>query len=158
MKFTHLKNNKINMVDVSEKDITYRIAKAKNVIKFNKIAFKDISSKGSKKGDIFNIARCAGILAAKKTSELIPLCHTINLNTIEIDFTINEKEYLIEVFSSVKSSSNTGVEMEALTAAAVASLTIYDMCKSIDKSIQINDLKLCYKSGGKSGEFINDNI
>lgn len=158
MKLTHLKNKKINMVDVSKKTITQRIAKARSIIKFNKKSFLIIYNQGSEKGEIFNTARCAGILAAKKTSEIIPLCHTINLNTIEIDFKFNEKKHLIEVYSTVKSSTKTGVEMEALTAVAIASLTVYDMCKAIDKSIEINDLKLLFKSGGKSGEYMNDNI
>ena len=158
MKLTHLKNKKINMVDISEKGITQRIAKAKCVIKFNKKSFMIVYNQGSEKGEIFNTARCAGILAAKKTSELIPLCHNINLSTIKIDFKFNEKKHLIEVSSTIKSSTKTGVEMEALNAVAIASLTIYDMCKSIDKSIEINDLKLLYKSGGKSGEYMNDNI
>jgi cyclic pyranopterin phosphate synthase len=158
MKLTHLKNKKINMVDISEKGVTQRIAKAKCAIKFNEKSFMIVYNQGSEKGEIFNTARCAGILAAKKTSELIPLCHNINLSTIEIDFKFNEKKHLIEVSSTVKSSTNTGVEMEALTAVALAGLTIYDMCKAIDKSIEINDLKLLYKSGGKSGEYMNDNI
>ena len=158
MKLTHLKNKKINMVDISKKNISQRIAKASSIIKFNKESFLIIYNQGSEKGEIFNTARCAGILAAKKTSEIIPLCHTINLSTIEIDFRFNEKKHLIEVYSTVKSSTKTGVEMEALTAVAIASLTVYDMCKAIDKSIEINDLKLLYKSGGKSGEYMNDNI
>ena len=109
--------------------------------------------KGSDKGEIYNVARSAGILAGKKTSELIPLCHNINLTLIEIDFKVNEKKLTIEVISKVKSNSKTGVEMEALTACSIASLTIYDMCKSIDKEIKIVETKLIFKSGGKSGFF-----
>ena len=156
MKFSHLKNKKINMVDISSKEITSRIAEAKNEIKFKKNTFKKITELGSEKGEIFNTARCAGILAAKKTSELIPLCHNIDLNTISIDFEINKKKSIILVHVKVKSNGKTGVEIEALIASAIASLTIYDMCKAIDKAIIINDLKLQYKSGGKSGEFKND--
>ena len=156
MKFTHLKNKKINMVDISSKEITSRIAEATNEIKFKKNSFKKIIELGSEKGEIFNTARCAGILAAKKTSELIPLCHNINLNTISIDFEVNKKKSIILVHVKVKSNGKTGVEIEALIASAIASLTIYDMCKAIDKAIIINDLKLQYKSGGKSGEFKND--
>lgn len=156
MKFTHLKNKKINMVDISSKEITSRIAEATNEIKFKKNSFKKIIELGSEKGEIFNTARCAGILAAKKTSELIPLCHNIDLNTISIDFEVNKKKSIIQVHVKVKSNSKTGVEIEALIASAIASLTIYDMCKAIDKAIIINDLKLQYKSGGKSGEFKND--
>ena len=156
MKFSHLKNKKINMVDISSKKITSRIAEATNEIKFKKDSFKKIIELGSEKGEIFNTARCAGILAAKKTSELIPLCHNIDLNTISIDFEVNEKKSIILVHVKVKSNGKTGVEIEALIASAIASLTIYDMCKAIDKAIIINDLKLQYKSGGKSGEFKND--
>ena len=156
MKFSHLKNKKINMVDISSKKITSRIAEATNEIKFKKNSFKKIIELGSEKGEIFNTARCAGILAAKKTSELIPLCHNIDLNTISIDFEINKKKSIILVHVKVKSNGKTGVEIEALIASAIASLTIYDMCKAIDKAIIINDLKLRYKSGGKSGEFKND--
>ena len=156
MKFSHLKNKKINMVDISSKEITSRIAEATNEIKFKKSSFKKIIELGSEKGEIFNTARCAGILAAKKTSELIPLCHNINLNTISIDFEVNKKKSIILVHVKVKSNGKTGVEIEALIASAIASLTIYDMCKAIDKAIIINDLKLQYKSGGKSGEFKND--
>ena len=158
MRFSHLKNKKINMVDISSKKITSRIAEATNEIKFKKNSFKKIIELGSEKGEIFNTARCAGILAAKKTSELIPLCHNIDLNTISIDFEINKKKSIILVHVKVKSNGKTGVEIEALIASAIASLTIYDMCKAIDKAIIINDLKLQYKSGGKSGEFRNDNV
>ena len=156
MKFSHLKNKKINMVDISSKEITSRIAEATNEIKFKKSSFKKIIELGSEKGEIFNTARCAGILAAKKTSELIPLCHNIDLNTISIDFEVNKEKSIILVHVKVKSNGKTGVEIEALIASAIASLTIYDMCKAIDKAIIINDLKLQYKSGGKSGEFKND--
>ena len=156
MKFSHLKNKKINMVDISSKKITSRIAEATNEIKFKKNSFKKIIELGSEKGEIFNTARCAGILAAKKTSELIPLCHNIDLNTISIDFEVNKEKSIILVHVKVKSNGKTGVEIEALIASAIASLTIYDMCKAIDKAIIINDLKLQYKSGGKSGEFKND--
>jgi cyclic pyranopterin phosphate synthase len=156
MKFSHLKNKKINMVDISSKKITSRIAEATNEIKFKKNTFKKIIELGSEKGDIFNTARCAGILAAKKTSELIPLCHNIDINSISVDFTIDKKKMMVLVHVKVKSNGKTGVEIEALIASAIASLTIYDMCKAIDKTIVINDLKLKYKSGGKSGEFKND--
>ena len=158
MKFSHLKNKKINMVDISSKKITSRIAEATNEIKFKKNTFKKIIELGSEKGEIFNTARCAGILAAKKTSELIPLCHNIDINSVSIDFGINKKKSIILVRVKVKSNGKTGVEIEALIASAIASLTIYDMCKAIDKAIIINDLRLQYKSGGKSGEFKNDII
>ena len=156
MKFSHIKEKKINMVDISTKDVSTRVARAKSQIKFKQNIFKKVLQSGSDKGEIFNTARCAGILAAKKTSDLIPLCHNININSVSVKFDINEKDSLIEVIAEVRSSSKTGVEMEAMIASSVASLTIYDMCKSLDKSIIINDLKLLYKSGGKSGEYRND--
>ena len=122
----------------------------------NRIDTKKVLQSGSDKGEIFNTARCAGILAAK-TSDLTSLCgHNININSVSVKFDINEKDSLIEVIAEVRSLSKTGVVMEAMIASSVASLTIYDMCKSLDKSIIINDLKLLYKSGGKSGEYRND--
>ena len=146
MKFSHFKQKKINMVDITKKKITNREACASSIIIF------------SPKGEIFNVARCAGILAAKKTSQIIPLCHNINLSSVKIDFDIDRKKFLLKVFSEVKTLFSTGVEMEALTACSVASLTIYDMCKSIDKKISITDIKLTYKTGGKTGTFKNDKL
>ena len=146
------------MVDISKKSNTKREARAKSTILFRKKSYEFLRKEGSKKGEIFNVARTAGILAGKKTSELIPLCHNINLSSIEIKFDTNDNESKIDVFSIVKTKSNTGVEMEALTACLVAALTVYDMCKSIDKNIQIIDTRLILKSGGKSGVFSNDYI
>ena len=158
MKFTHLKDKKINMVDISKKKMTKRTAYATSIIIFSKISFKKFLEDGSPKGEIFNTARCAGIMAAKKTSEIIPLCHNVNLSGIEINFEIDKKKFLLRVISKVNTTFSTGVEMEALTACSIASLTIYDMCKSIDKKITITDLKLAYKKGGKSGTFENDKL
>ena len=159
MNFSHLKNNKeIRMVDISNKKTTSREAHAVAVIKFNSKTFKRIVLDESPKGSIFNTAILAGTLAAKKTHELIPLCHNINLSSINIDFKIIKKNSSVEVNSIVKSSYKTGVEMEALTACSIACLTIYDMCKSFDKEIIINKIRLKYKSGGKSGEYKNDKI
>jgi len=158
MKISHLKNKKLSMVDISKKSNTKREARAKSTILFRKKSYEFLRKEGSKKGEIFNVARTAGILAGKKTSELIPLCHNINLSSIEIKFDTNDNESKIDVFSIVKTKSNTGVEMEALTACLVAALTVYDMCKSIDKNIQIIDTRLILKSGGKSGVFSNDYI
>ena len=151
MKISHLKNKKLSMVDISKKSNTKREARAKSTILFRKKSYEFLRKEGSKKGEIFNVARTAGILAGKKTSELIPLCHNINLSSIEIKFDTNDNESKIDVFSIVKTKSNTGVEMEALTACLVAALTVYDMCKSIDKTIYIDNIHLHYKSGGKSG-------
>ena len=128
------------------------------VIEFSSKTFKKIISDQSPKGSIFNTAILAGTLAAKKTHELIPLCHNINLSSININFKIITKNSSVEVNSIVKSSYKTGVEMEALTACSIACLTIYDMCKSFDKEIIINKIRLKYKSGGKSGEYKNDKI
>ena len=156
MSFSHIKNNKINMVDISLKKTTKRQAVASCSISFTKKSFYKLINDGSPKGEIFNISRCAGIMAAKKTSELIPLTHSINLSSIQIDFKINEEKYIIYVFSKVKTNFGTGVEIEAMTSCSIAAITIYDMCKSIDKSIKINDLKLNSKTGGKSGKYFND--
>ena len=159
MSFSHLKNNKeVRMVDISNKKITYREAHAVGVVEFSSKTFKKIISDQSPKGSIFNTAILAGTLAAKKTHELIPLCHNINLSSININFKIITKNSSVEVNSIVKSSYKTGVEMEALTACSIACLTIYDMCKSFDKEIIINKIRLKYKSGGKSGEYKNDKI
>ena len=158
MKISHLKNKKLSMVDISKKSNTKREARARSTILFRKKSYQFLRKEGSKKGEIFNVARTAGILAGKKTSELIPLCHNINLSSIEIKFDTNDNESKIDVFSIVKTKSNTGVEMEALTACLVAALTVYDMCKSIDKNIQIIDTRLILKTGGKSGVFSNDYI
>ena len=159
MNFTHIKNKKnINMVDISNKKISHREASARALIKFTKETFGKIIIDNSPKGEIFNTARLAAVMAAKKTSELIPLCHNINLNSVEFKFKIRKKEYMIEVIILVKSNSSTGVEMEALTSCSLACLTIYDMCKSFDKKIIIEDMRLISKSGGKSGDYIDDNI
>ncbi|MAH78398.1 MAG: cyclic pyranopterin monophosphate synthase MoaC [Rickettsiales bacterium] len=151
--FTHIKDKKASMVDISKKKITFRESKASGKIKFSKKTYLHIKKHGSPKGEIFSTARIASIQATKKTSELIPMCHNIDLNYINIEFTFVEKDLSILIESSVKTNNTTGVEMEALTAVSIAALTIYDMCKSTDKSIKITDIKLTYKSGGKSGTF-----
>lgn len=159
MKFSHLKNNKeIRMVDISKKRITERKAQAKAIVRFKKKTFEKILLNETQKGEIFNISRIAGIIGAKKTSDLIPLCHNININSIKIDFKIKKENHSIEITSEVKSNNKTGVEMEALTACSVACLTIYDMCKSLDKTIVISEIKLLSKSGGKSGDYKYDSI
>ena len=156
MTFSHLKKNKISMVDISKKKLTNRTAKANLKIKFSKKSFQKIINNSSPKGEIFNIARSAAISAAKKTSELIPLCHNLPISYIDIDFKIDKKNLSIKVISEVKTQFSTGVEMEALTACSVAGLVIYDMCKSLDKKIIMTELKLLFKKGGKSGTFEND--
>ena len=153
-KLTHFDNNgKAIMVDVSKKEVTERIASATSTIKMNKKTFQMIKKGTAKKGDVLGIARLAGIMAAKKTAELIPLCHPISISSISIDFDLIEKLNKINIFSTCKINSKTGLEMEALTAVSIAALTIYDMCKAIDKEMTISNTMLTFKSGGKSGTF-----
>tara|TARA_Y100001958_G_C20999456_1_gene383834 strand:- start:13 stop:483 length:471 start_codon:yes stop_codon:yes gene_type:complete len=156
MTFSHLKKNKVSMVDISKKKLTSRTAKATLNINFSEKSFKKIINNNSPKGEIFNIARSAGISAAKKTSELIPLCHNLPISYIDVDFKIDKKNLSIQILTEVKTQFSTGVEMEALTACSVAGLVIYDMCKSLDKKIIMTELKLIFKKGGKSGTFKND--
>ena len=146
------KNNPI-MVDVGGKDITHRTAEAEGEVVFDKITFKKIEKLKSKKGSIKNVAILAGIMGAKETSKLIPLCHNIPIDSVKIEITKNAKKNILIVNAKVKTSSKTGVEIEALTAVSVSCLTIYDMCKYLNKSIKIKNIKLISKKGGKSGNF-----
>ena len=146
------KNNPI-MVDVGGKDITHRTAEAEGEIVFDKITFNKIEKLQSKKGSIKNVAIVAGIMGAKETSKLIPLCHNIPIDSVKIEITKNAKKNILIVNAKVKTSSKTGVEIEALTSVAVSCLTIYDMCKYLNKSIKIKNIKLISKKGGKSGNF-----
>jgi len=150
--FTHLNSRgEARMVDISPKEPTLRKALAKAQISMSEETLKSLTQGTIVKGDVFAIARVAGIQAAKKTSELIPLCHPLMLNTVEINFDINENNVSIEAVATTL--SQTGVEMEALTACSIAALTIYDMCKSADKGMVISDLALWEKTGGKSGPY-----
>ena len=146
------KNNPI-MVDVGSKNITQRIAEAEGEIIFDKKTFKKIEDLKSKKGSINNVAVISGIMGAKETSRLIPLCHNIPIDSVKIGISKNIKKNLIKVKAIVKTNSKTGVEMEALTAVTISCLTIYDMCKYLNKSIKIKNIKLISKKGGKSGNF-----
>ena len=146
------KNNPI-MVNVGNKNTTKRIAKAQGEVVFDKLTFKKIEKLKSKKGSIKNIAIVAGIMGAKETSRLIPLCHNIPIDSANIDIIKNTKTNSLIVTSKVETSSKTGVEMEALTAVTVSCLTIYDMCKYLNKAIKIKNIKLISKKGGKSGIF-----
>ena len=149
---THFDDNgNANMVDISDKQNSFRTAKAACSIQMSLETLKIIADGNSKKGDVLNVARIAGIQGAKRTSELIPLCHPISLTKISLDLTLNDKIPGIEIISTVKTTGPTGVEMEALTAASISALTVYDMVKSLDKSIIIKDLRLIFKDGGKSG-------
>lgn len=153
-KFTHFDSNgKAIMVDVALKRKTIRTAKASCIVSMDKETFLLIKDGNTAKGDVFGIARIAGILAAKKTHELIPLCHPISISSIKINFELDENKYLIKIISDCKLNDKTGLEMEALTSVSIAALTIYDMCKAVDKNIIISDIKLLEKSGGKSGKF-----
>ncbi len=149
---THFDDNgNAHMVDISDKQNSFRTAKAACLIQMSLETLKIISDGSAKKGDVLNVARIAGIQGAKKTSELIPLCHPISLTKINLDLNLNDKIPGIEIISTVKTTGPTGVEMEALTAASISALTVYDMVKSLDKSIIIKDLRLIFKDGGKSG-------
>ena len=150
--FTHFDDNgNAHMVDISDKQNSFRTAKAACYIQMSLEALKIIAHGKSKKGDVLNVARIAGIQGAKRTPELIPLCHPISLTKISLDLTLNDKIPGVEIISTVKTTGPTGVEMEALTAASISALTVYDMGKSLDKSIIIKDLRLIFKDGGKSG-------
>ena len=154
MTFTHLdKEGNAIMVDVSDKEITSRTAIACGKILVNEEIIASIKDNTNKKGDVLAVARVAGIMAAKKTSELIPLCHLLMLTKCTIDFDIKEAERAIIATCTVKTDGKTGVEMEALTCVQIALLTIYDMCKAIDKKMVITDVHLLNKTGGKSGDF-----
>lgn len=149
---THFDDNgNAHMVDISNKQNSFRTAKAACSIQMSLETLKIIADGNSKKGDVLNVARIAGIQGAKRTSELIPLCHPISLTKISLDLTPNDKIPGVEIISTVKTTGPTGVEMEALTAASISALTVYDMVKSLDKSIIIKDLRLIFKDGGKSG-------
>ncbi len=153
-KLTHTnKNGKANMVDVSDKEISTRTAEAYSEVKISDEVFKAIKENNLKKGDVLTIAKIAGIQAAKKTSELIPLCHNIFITKINVELQLNEEKKRVEIKSFAKTKSTTGIEMEALTAASVAALTVYDMCKAIDRSMVISETKLISKTGGKSGTY-----
>jgi len=143
------------MVDVSKKSNSNRVAVASGFIELNNATIDLIKVGNSKKGDVLTVAKIAGIQASKKTSSLIPLCHNINLDSINIEFRISNKENKIYCQSTVGCSGKTGVEMEALTAVSIALLTIYDMCKASDKNMVISEIKLIEKHGGKSGVWMS---
>lgn len=157
MGLTHFDSEgKAIMVDVTEKENTNRIAIAKGKIKVNREVFDAIKNGTAAKGDVLGVATTAGIMAAKRTWELIPMCHMINLGSCKIDF--EDKEETLEIYCtcSVKTVGKTGAEMEALTGVSVALLTIYDMCKALDKTMEIGEIYLAEKDGGKSGHIVNE--
>jgi len=155
VKLSHLDDQgRARMVDVSDKEVTSRVAVARGAIQMRPETL-DLILKGKvEKGDVFSVARVAGIMAAKKTSELIPMCHPLAITSVEIDLTPSENPSRVEIEAIVRVSGKTGVEMEAMTAVSVAGLTIYDMCKAVDREMSIGEIRLVKKSGGKSGTFI----
>lgn len=155
MKLTHLdQKNHPQMVDVGEKNITQRTAIASGKIIMNKEAYDALKHSTAKKGPVIQTAIIAAIMAAKKTSDLIPMCHPISLNSVNIKAEYDDPNYTITLLATLKCDGKTGIEMEALTSVSIGLLTIYDMLKAIDKGMQITDITLQRKSGGKSGDFI----
>lgn len=155
---THVdRDGKIKMVDVDHKDITVRTASARAVVQVGPSISRLIHENSLKKGNVLTVAEVAGILGAKKTSELIPLCHNIPLSNIKVTVFLNEKHEVI-VQALIECSGKTGVEMEALTAVSIAALTVYDMCKAVSKDIAISDIQLVSKSGGQSGDYVKEEI
>lgn len=153
-KLTHLNEaGEAHMVDVSAKAETERVAKAGARVLLQKSTLDLILSGQAAKGDVLATARIAGIMAAKKTSDLIPLCHPLALSQVTVELTPDTEAHAIDIVATCKLKGRTGVEMEALTAASVAALTIYDMVKAVDRGMQITDIRLLHKSGGKSGDF-----
>ena len=152
MELTHInEQGRARMVDVTEKAETFRTAAAEGVVRMSPATLELIRTGGTPKGDVLAVAQVAGIMAAKRTHELIPMCHPLHLTGIDIRFTCEESA--IRIRSEVKCKGETGVEMEALTAVSAAALTIYDMCKAVQKDMEIDGIHLCRKAGGKSGDY-----
>ncbi|MGA3001451.1 MAG: cyclic pyranopterin monophosphate synthase MoaC [Acetobacteraceae bacterium] len=152
--FTHFDaSGNAMMVDVSAKPVTDRIATARAQVVMSPETLAMIEAGTAKKGDVLGVARLAGIMAAKRTSELIPLCHPLPITAVEVDLTPDREANAIDIAATVRTTGQTGVEMEALTAASVAALTVYDMCKSVDRGMRIEGVRVVHKTGGKSGEF-----
>jgi len=157
--FTHIDDDgRVRMVDVTEKQDTLRTATARALVLMNEQTFDMIQNKSLKKGNVLETARIAGVMAAKKTAHLIPMCHPLNITHVSIDFYPDiQNKNAIQIQATVRLTGPTGVEMEALTAVSLAALTIYDMCKSVDKEMTVSDICLLEKTGGKSGAFIRKN-
>ena len=152
--FTHFDaEGKAVMVDVTDKDVTERVATAKGRVIMAPATLALIREGGVKKGDVLSVARLAGIMGAKRTPDLIPLCHPLALTSVKVELTPVPEDDAVEIAATCKLTGRTGVEMEALTAVSVAALTVYDMCKAVDRGMQISDIRLVHKSGGKSGTF-----
>lgn len=155
--FSHFNDSgRAKMVDVSCKAETARVAVAAGRVLVNAETFELIKTGGIKKGDVLSVSQVAGIMGAKKTPDIIPMCHPIMLSGVDIDFHLNEEDLAVEITATAKCTGATGVEMEALTAVSVAALTVYDMCKAVQRDMVISDIRLLKKSGGKSGEFVRN--
>lgn len=155
--FSHFnESGRARMVDVSAKDDTLRVAVASGRVLVNENTFNLIKTGGLKKGDVLGTAQIAGIMGAKRTPDIIPMCHPIMISGVDIEFELNEKDLAVEITATTKCTGATGVEMEALTAVSVAALTVYDMCKAVQRDMEITDIKLLRKSGGKSGDFVRE--
>jgi cyclic pyranopterin phosphate synthase len=154
---THLdETGRGRMVDVSDKDVTRREATARAVVEMQADTARLIASGGMAKGDVLAVAQVAGVMAAKRTPDLIPLCHPLPITGVDMAFDLDVDRALLEIRATVRLTGRTGVEMEALTAASVAALTVYDMCKAVDRGMTISSIQLLHKAGGKSGEFTRD--
>jgi len=151
-KLTHFDDTgNARMVDVGDKDVTERIAVARASVTMQAATLKLIQDKKAKKGDVLAVAQLAGIMAAKRTPELIPLCHPLSLSSVDVKLSLDAKRKAVDIEATCKLTGRTGVEMEALTAASVAALTVYDMCKAVDRGMAISEVRLLHKSGGQSG-------
>ncbi len=156
-KLSHIdEDGNASMVDVSDKDVTHRVATAAGTVLMQPATMALIREGGVKKGDVISVARLAGIMGAKKTPELIPLCHPLALEAIDVELSLDPDRNAVDITATCRVSGRTGVEMEALTAVSVAALTIYDMCKAVDRAMRITDIRLIAKSGGRSGDFRNE--
>src|SRR5919109_1111900 len=156
-KLSHLdEQGRARMVDVSDKEVTSRIAVARGSIHMRSETLELILAGRVEKGDVFSVARVAGIMAAKKTPELIPMCHPLSITSVEISLTPEKNPARVEIEAVVRVDGKTGVEMEAMTAVAVAGLTVYDMCKAVDREMSMGEIRLIKKAGGKSGTFIRN--
>lgn len=157
--FTHFDDSgRGRMVDVGGKEVTERRATAAGRVLVNRETFELIATGGMKKGDVLGTAQVAGIMAAKKTSELVPMCHPLMITGVDMDFNLNEEDLAVEIRATVKCRGVTGVEMEALTAVSTAALTVYDMCKAVQKDMVIDRICLLHKSGGKSGDINKEEL
>ena len=152
--FTHFNGEgRAHMVDVGDKGVTHRTAVAAGRVLLNRAAFELVRSGGMKKGDVLTVAQVAGIMGAKRTPDIIPMCHPISLNGVDLSLSLDESRLSVEITAAVRVDGRTGAEMEALTAVSVAALTVYDMCKAVQRDIEISDIRLLQKTGGVHGEY-----